>query len=193
MNQTANHEAEWKKQARKGCERVLDPFQIFLTAEAFRAAAVVLENKLSQEQLAVYSWPAVTNSAFALELYLKTLLTIEHGRCGRGHDLTKLFRSLTPQSRDSLTKKHNALAKTDTLLAAVNKHTGMKVDLQSLLVQGRMAFEQYRYAYEGVPTSTGWGLHVFLVCIRDHILRHRPEWKKEPAFGFLNPKFLSKE
>ena len=192
-----------KSKQGKGCELphvnskqanpVLDPFQIFLTAEAFRTAAVVLENTLSREKLAVYSWPAVANNAFAVELYLKTLLTVEHGRCGRGHDLTELFRNLTPQSRNSLTKKHNALAKTDRVLALANKHMGFKVDLQSLLVQGRLAFEQYRYAYEGVPTSAGWGLHVFLFCIRDHILQLRPEWKKKRAFGFLNPKFSTKE
>ena len=56
------------------------------------------------------------------------------------------------------------------------KASGYKIDLDSLLKDGKDAYTLLRYAYEGKVTGT-WGLNVFSWCVRKKILSLHPEWK----------------
>ena len=66
----------------------LDPREIFRAAEQFNAAGAVLVRPLD------LALPLSVTHAFALELYLKSLLVIETGVPARGHDLLTLFQQL---------------------------------------------------------------------------------------------------
>lgn len=75
--------------------------------------------------------PAVTNRAFASELYLKALLGLE-GISAWGHDLNELFSQLTQQRKDSI----RVAAKLDPAL------------FEKELKENANLFVEWRYLYE---------------------------------------------
>jgi hypothetical protein len=153
-----------------------DPQRIFKAAEVFLEASILLHDNvvLTQLRMAV---PWGVTGAFALELYLKCLLTIECGMYPEDHDLKELFRNLPRQTRDALRKKHDDLAEKDTHFAVAREKIGIQTNLDSLLETGKDAFTQLRYAFKEDPIGT-WGLNIFTWCVRERILSLRPDWRR---------------
>jgi hypothetical protein len=82
--------------------------------------------------------PFVVNSAFAIELYLKTLGQL-HGATLRGHDLLKLFDHLPAAARDALLP-HFAASQTQCGIATL-------ADYRNALEGMRDAFVEWRYLF----------------------------------------------
>ncbi|RWG07346.1 HEPN domain-containing protein [Mesorhizobium sp.] len=79
--------------------------------------------------------PMIVNYAFAIELYLKSLLIASNG-ARRGHNLEELFRRLRDADREEIERRYEALGgRTPTQLAG---------DLASYA----RAFEEWRYIFE---------------------------------------------
>jgi len=77
-----------------------DPKRIIDTANAFLLAAgrAMEQRPLGGNQFQMLPVPAVVCNAFAIELYLKALLTLE-GSPSSGHDLSALFEKLQQPTR----------------------------------------------------------------------------------------------
>lgn len=97
----------------------------------------------------------VVNGAFSLELHLKILMLIESGNWTHGHKLNELYTGLSDDSKHSI--QH-------TVTNFVNKsefHKGLPKAIKNifgseftwnvdhLLENSSMAFEKYRYLFEG--------------------------------------------
>src|SRR5712675_1913175 len=69
----------------------VDPFKIFMNAERFRRADVLLRSVQDPQIAVAVASPALVLSAFASELYLKSILVIEKGKAPGWHRLKNLF------------------------------------------------------------------------------------------------------
>ena len=149
--------------------------RLFEAAEVFREASELLRANLVPTQMRMAA-PWAVNGAFALELYLKCLLTIECGAYPDSHDLSELFRNLPRQTRHTLRKIHDKAADQDATFARA-RAAGYQTDLASLLEAGRDVFTQLRYAFENDPKGM-WGLNIFSFFVRKRILGHMDAHKK---------------
>lgn len=61
----------------------------FVSAEAFLEVGTLLVAELHRGNTRILAHTLVTNVSFALELYLKCLLSLEQGRMPRGHNLRR--------------------------------------------------------------------------------------------------------
>jgi len=150
---------------------------MFKSADAFRHVSELTLAQMGLGQ-AHLGFAYGVNGAFAVELYLKCLLTVEGGQIPSTHNLKALFQQLSRQSRAKLKKLHKERASNDAVFAALRQR-GIKTDLDSLLEQGQDVFEQFRYIYEGIPRDrqqVGFALNIFAGCVRDRILDLRLEW-----------------
>jgi hypothetical protein len=88
--------------------------------------------------------PFVVNSAFSIELYLKTLGQI-HNRALKGHELLKLFDSLPTEARQRI----------DVVMPDCLKEWGPAggVDLRTCISELNNAFVEWRYCYEKYRTN----------------------------------------
>lgn len=88
--------------------------------------------------------PFVVNSAFALELYLKTVGQL-HGQTMRGHDLLDLFDDLPLDARTAL---HQNFAKREWQCGIVGL-----AEFRKVLEELRSAFVDWRYLHERKRTG----------------------------------------
>lgn len=89
--------------------------------------------------------PFVVNSAFALELYLKTLAKL-HGVETWGHDLLKLFESL-PEPAQAAVEKTFPKCQWQCGISTI-------YDFREALKEMAAAFEEWRYLYEKERSGT---------------------------------------
>lgn len=93
-----------------------DPQKILNTADSFLLAAnrCFEQRPLGLGRFEMPMVPAIVCTAFAIELYLKAIITLESGTA-TGHDLWNLYNGLSEQAKDTLTKglsiKHDDLNK----------------------------------------------------------------------------------
>lgn len=82
-----------------------DTKQILNTANSFLSAAdrCFEPRPLGPGKFEMPIVPAVVCTAFAIELYLKTLITLESGTA-KGHDLSTLYARLSKNAKDALAK-----------------------------------------------------------------------------------------
>ena len=89
--------------------------------------------------------PFVVNSAFSIELYLKTLLKI-FGNFTKGHDPLALYRALPKTATDAIApfidRSHNKWI------------PGEKTDFESCIIDVSNAFVDWRYLYEKQQSSS---------------------------------------
>jgi len=156
---------------------------IFRSADAFYEASLLAANRTrtTENQAQKFNLGLVygTNGAFAAELYLKCLLSIECKPVPKSHDLQRLYLELSPESRAKLRKRHDELAKDNATLSEFRKRFGIKTDLESLLEDGKDVFTQFRYLFGGIRGRTkglGFLLELFGQVLRNRILDLRPEW-----------------
>jgi hypothetical protein len=88
--------------------------------------------------------PFVVNSAFALELYLKTVGQL-HGRTMRGHDLLDLFDDLPLDAQNAL---HQNFAKSEWQCGIVEL-----AEFRMVLEEMRSAFVDWRYLHDRKQTG----------------------------------------
>ena len=84
---------------------------------------------------AFYAFPAIVNTAFACELYLKALIAKTQGSHVMGHSLSDLFERLTEEDRLALREEY-----------ASRSQYSMEID-EVLRIHSK-SFEDWRYAYE---------------------------------------------
>lgn len=157
--------------------------QIFLQARRFRNAGNLISQALSQtNDVDMHIGPIIVNKAFATELYLKCIYYIEKGRAPKkgGHDLGKLFRQLSNESRDTISGYFEALNSMDPLHLELKKHVPeLDESLEKILDAASHAFVSWRYNYEYKPTSFQSSSSV-LTAMEICIFQYRPEWNDTP-------------
>ena len=116
--------------------------------------------------------PFIVNSAFAIELYLKTIAQL-HGSALRGHDLLELYDAL-PSS---------ALAEIErTLSEVVTSDIKDIIDFRAALGKMRSTFVEWRYVHEGGEVSeVHFPSLILLLQILHDTYRHRDETRTNRA------------
>jgi hypothetical protein len=157
---------------------VPDARQIFRVAAVYEEASNVIHNAMSNDKKMYLAVTHGAIAAFALELYLKCLLVIEHNAAPpEEHNPKELFRLLRRQTKQSLRRQHNEWAPKQQAFQNLKKHIpDWEFDLDSLLEQAQDAFTQLRYSYEGLREGMGFSLNGFTWFVRNRILKLHPEW-----------------
>ena len=126
--------------------------------------------------------PNVVSGAFAMEAYLKCLLTLRKKAFPPDHNLHRLFKLLPIEDRNAIEKVWNEDALPKILQAqktAPKAFAGhMPKTLNQALKRAREAFKEWRYMTTGGVryfTVGRFGMHV-----RDVILQIHPEWRADP-------------
>lgn len=174
-----------------------DPLKIFMNAERFRIADLVLRSDKNQNVAVAVAGPALVISAFASELYLKCLICIETGNLEFGHELRPLFKKLSEASQKSIQRRWDAMVATPQrrrIYEALKAVTGevVPMDLDWALRNGGDGFVELRYLHEN-EGGTRFLLGDFPQLLRDEILLHKPEWTflghgpMKPVPGFEDP------
>jgi hypothetical protein len=148
----------------------------FRSADAFAIACGVLQTESQAQRAVILTFVRATLEALTVEMYLKSLLLMETNEHRRGHDLYKLFKFLSPQTRDELSKAHDSYILKHPAFLADAKRNNYPTDLESLLIRGRHSFLDFRYPHEIKGSKTVFGLHGLAVCIRQRITAIHPEW-----------------
>ena len=125
----------------------------FLTADLHMRHTCVGNERLQDALM----FPAMVLSAFAAELFFKSLLLLEGTDPGNTHNLHTLFKRLHNKTKDaiearwdqSMVDRNHEFEKNEKLL-------GIKIprELRSALVDCGDAFERMRYIYEEVLSFT---------------------------------------
>jgi len=156
------------------------------SADAFEQASVLALKRATQDedQKFYFALVYVVNASFAIELYLKCLLTVEGGQVPGTHNLKDLFNQVSRESRGKITKRHNTVAPHHPVLSGFDERLGINTDLDSLLERDQDVFSQVRYLFEGIRDRTepvGFGLELFGRIVRNRILDLRPEWLSDES------------
>ncbi|MCK1707630.1 MULTISPECIES: hypothetical protein [unclassified Bradyrhizobium] len=174
-----------------------DPLKVFMNAERFRIADLVLRGSQDQRVAVAVASPALVLSAFASELYLKCLILIQSARLEHGHDLHPLFKKLESQSQRRVEQKWNEWVSSPErkrIYEALKKISGESIptDLDWSLRNGGTGFVDMRYLHE-VETGPRFLIGDLPQILREETLQHRPEWTSlghgpmTPVPGFENP------
>ena len=137
-------------------------------AEGFMYAAKCLRDSIYANgvMLGIYGPAYTANLAFACELYLKQLLTLDN-KDVRGHKLLELYGNLNEEYRKDIEKEY--ISRCNEFLR--ERDVEMR-SLEKCLADYNSAFEDWRYWYEGGKESKvmGWyDFHIFIEILRDQI------------------------
>lgn len=158
--------------------RKSDPELMFRLAEAFVAGCVAMQEAVKAGNPNILPLVVATNVSFATESYLKCLRVIAVGEYLTGHDIEKLFDDLPDDLKNEIERRHALCERTHPLFTGV-KSIGLATDLRSLLRVGKNSFQEFRYAYESINSSSKavWGLDILMLILKHLILEKRPEWE----------------
>lgn len=161
-----------------------NPKEIFDHAESFIIASKAINQSAVKYSLGgdpnegiVLSLIAKFNHAFAFELYLKCLMSLETGRYFEGHDLLKLFKMLSQETQDEIIKNHDTL----TVYRHPTRHGfgfSNEGKFIELLTEAANTFVDYRYVFNK-PNVGNYNLDFPLKYLRSMILKKRPDFKSE--------------
>jgi len=177
-----------------------DPFKIFMNAERFRQADLLLRSVQDPHLSVAVGPPALILSAFASEVYLKCIICIETGELAHGHHLKNLYRRIGPRTRSAIEGAWDEYVSSplkQRLYAALSSMNGSPIpmDLDWTLSEGSSAFTSLRYLHEVEDSKTKFLLGDFPNILREVIIRIKPEWTNmihgpmTPVPGFENPIF----
>jgi hypothetical protein len=177
-----------------------DPFKIFMNAERFRQADLLLRCVQDSRLAVAVASPALILSAFASEVYLKCIICIETGELAHGHHLKNLYRRIGPQTRSAIEGAWDEYVSSplkQRLYAALSSVNGSPIptDLDWTLSEGSSAFTSLRYLHEVEDSKTKFLLGDLPNILRDVIIRIKPEWANmvhgpmTPVPGFEDPVF----
>ena len=148
---------------------------IFSAGREFDQSAVLLwQETIKLFELSApevpYVTPAVVCSAFALELYLKALITLEMGGAPRGHSVVSLFGKTTSASQSAIRQRFSELVKTSATVHAMKlKLPNASSNLDDVLIECDRVFEKWRYSYEG-KLSSPFCIEHLLQAVRDRVV-----------------------
>jgi hypothetical protein len=161
----------------------VDPFKTYMNAERFRIADALLRADTNRRFLPSVASPAIILSAFASELYLKCILSLESG--GRHilatHELKTLYNDLRIDTRkrlevmwaESNLKPMNVRAR--KAIAVVTGET-IPEDLDWAISKANNAFVQLRYIHENDGNGVGFIIHDLPAMLKTVILDMQPTW-----------------
>ena len=167
-----------------------NPANIFVVAEQFRFADkmlhLMLDGELQYQGQRVpfdVSAPMVTCAAFALELYLKCLISMETGKAPPNrHECDYLFGLLHIDTQAAIRKYfHKEGGATIAFIESEFAKLGRpapKIDFDYVLHASRRSFPIARYLYEGLPGEQGWVAEMIMEGARAVILKRFPRWKE---------------
>lgn len=154
----------------------VDPRQLFTNADNFRHTIETLTQLPGDVR---FGQSVVVLAAFASELFIKCIVTLESGHQPTGHDLATLFSKLSGPVRAKIEKLWDTEfgAKRAAELDAVEKDLGVTIprDFSSLLRLGAKSFAQVRYAHERKPAGNFF-LTDFPLLLRAAIIDMKPGW-----------------
>lgn len=119
----------------------LPEYRVVSEARIYREAALLLEESARAGRTDLY-WPAATNAALSIEIYLKSFLVkkvdawVELNDLAKqaGHNLTKLWQAIEPEHQGKI--EH------------LNHQFEPAIDLESLFTTYASFFPRARYSYE---------------------------------------------
>jgi hypothetical protein len=159
----------------------LDPHQMYLHAWQFMTASELVnskENGAAYWQAAELGNPCIVLSAFASEIMLKTLITLEGATFGDTHRLDKLFKIVSNSNRKKLSDRWDSRLKSGigNLFDAIEKDTNIPIprDLPSVLKGSSDSFRLVRYIYEGHTIT--FHIWEFPRMVSELILESKPGW-----------------
>ena len=159
-----------------------DARKIFELAEQFHRASSILLSAFDQKNIQVIP-PSFTCIAFSLELYLKSLITLEKGGYTKGnHNLEKFIEMLNPDTKDKLRLYAIAIAEPQIKqFQDFAKAKGLPplpdFDFDAALTASKNAFVNWRYVYEeNFKENEGWQASEIILAVRKIILELHPEW-----------------
>jgi hypothetical protein len=158
-----------------------DPADIFVVADQYRNAAkwiILAENRGWPPDVKM---PGITCSAFALELYFKSLLAMEHSAIPESHDLLHLFNRLQKNTQQRVRKNFEPYLMTAGRMVSQSAQKAgypvPEVDFDFVLNASRKAFPSTRYIYEqGLRGGEGWLADGIMEAARATILQAHPDW-----------------
>jgi hypothetical protein len=157
----------------------LDPLKIYMNAERYSAAYVVLRRAGDNDPqlMSVLASPHMVMSVFASELYFKCLHCIETGTVPETHNLKALFRGLSVLSRNRIEQLWNAHApRLEEMWRMIEGVTGKPIprDFAAQLDMSAQAFTKLRYIHE--DESGSFFVGDLPPMLRQVILERRPFW-----------------
>jgi len=167
-----------------------DPANIFLVADQFRVTDkllhMILRGELTYGKEPVpyeVSVPMVTCAAFAFELYLKCLISMETGAAPPNtHELDKLFARLHADTQKAIRDYFDANSVSTIAFIKGEFERARKpaptIDFDYVLSVSRRAFPIARYIYEGLPAEQGWVAEMIMEGARSVIIKRFPHWEK---------------
>ncbi len=173
----------------------IDPFKVFMNAEGFRRADILLRTKQDPQLAVAVASPALVLSAFASELYMKCILVIEKGKAPGWHHLKNLFDLISPAIQRKIERKwmqHTASDQTKRTYSAILQLTGqyVRTDFDWTLSAGAQAFVKLRYIHEDDGFGTKFLLRQLPDMLREVIIEEmKPAWAPmmQPIPGFDKP------
>ena len=139
-------------------------------AEVFFLAAELLRKPVRKtRERTKADIPLAVNAALSLELYFKSLITLEYRKFKFDHNFEYLFSRLPSTRQRRLIREHKKWERHRTFDHLKSK--GIKSDLPTLLHISRNAFKAFRYGYSWPTDDTGWGLDVCLILVREMVQR----------------------
>jgi len=161
-----------------------DPYQVFTHGRRFMAAEEYLRRKGPDEEqeLLRVGWIALPSnvlSAFASELFLKSLLILDGNPSLDVHNLGTLYKRLHNKKKDRLSAIWDETKEErERYLPSVETTTGAKLprDLRGALKECGDAFTMIRYHYED-PSRSKFYLSELPRILHRYILEIKPEWE----------------
>jgi hypothetical protein len=158
----------------------LDAQTWFTRANQFEFVALTLGAPPFNKQVP-YAMAHIVLRAFSAELFLKCALTLEGKQPKRIHNLSTLFKALSPKARSAIRKRWNVHSRHKLLkLREMKDRPAGKVhiSLDAVLRECADAFVEWRYL--PAEANMKFSLMNFPLCVREHILTVRPEWRPNP-------------
>ena len=129
--------------------------------------------------------PSVVTSAFSLELYFKTLITLERGSYSvvKAHHLGKLFGMVSTAHRKRITERFEAETQHHPRWMILKDKRYKPANPKDWQIEGVLAnaantFPEYRYLFEGIKTVTDLTFEPVVRATRETILEINPDWTK---------------
>lgn len=165
-------------------KKPIDPFAIYLHACRFLWSEEHLRRTEDPQVMALIAAPSIVLSSFTSELLLKCILVLETGNAPATHDLSVLFRRVSPPVRQRIIDEWDKAILAQQEQIAFNEAFSGKCiprDLPSALDMCGKAFEGMRYIYED-PMKTNFYIIGLARILMSAIWEIKPDWKNmQPA------------
>ena len=158
----------------------IQPDEIFQHADMFFHALDQL-HRSPLGAIGTVAMPVMVVSAFASELYFKTLIALEGRQPPRSHDLHDLFLEISPTIQGHLEGRWNPITRDrEELLKNIDREESAPIPrvLRDAIAEGREGFERLRYVYEG-GSAFRFGLSDLPLALRRTVLDLQPSWAQQ--------------